>query len=249
MTEVQPPLPDRHQQIISDLQALLENNLAEEHQNEVGELINLLPDVCAVKDEALLASAETAAKALRSDPPNLDVAQRIKKDLKRRVGSFRTPWAAIIHGGSPPSIVILGLGTLLYLAIPILFAAKDMIFGQQIFVGVPNSTIMTVVFFGALGSIVSIMVRLQDFSKNHITDKAILFFTGLFKPIVGTSFALFVFVVINADMLPITVDLGSDKGVFFFAALSFIAGFSERFAQDIVARAEKGLGNNSQPSS
>jgi hypothetical protein len=63
-----------------------------------------------------------------------------------------------------------------------------------------------------------------------------LFLTGFFKPVVGISFALFVFAVISSGLLPVAVN--PEKSRYFFAALSFVAGFSERFARDVVVKTE-----------
>jgi hypothetical protein len=65
-----------------------------------------------------------------------------------------------------------------------------------------------------------------------------LFFTGFFKPIIGTAFALFVFATLKAGLIPLAID-ESVEGLYFFAALAFVSGFSERFAKDIAERAEQ----------
>jgi hypothetical protein len=90
---------------------------------------------------------------------------------------------------------------------------------------------------GAVGSVVSIMIRIQDFESYKNSDPALLFFTGLFKPIIGTAFALFVYMTMNSGLIPITITTTNSQ--YFFMALGFVAGFSERFAKDIVTHTEE----------
>jgi hypothetical protein len=81
------------------------------------------------------------------------------------------------------------------------------------------------------------MVRIQDFESLKNTDPTILFLIGLFKPIIGVVFALFVFAVLRSRLLPI--EIVTTNEFYFFAALAFVSGFSERFAQDMITRAEE----------
>ena len=105
--------------------------------------------------------------------------------------------------------------------------------------GVLISMVELVTFAGALGSIISIMVRIQDFSSMRNVHPSILFFIGFFKPMIGMAFALFLFAAINSGIIPVTVDPESE--VFFFAALSFVAGFSERFVRDMIEKTEESI--------
>jgi len=117
-------------------------------------------------------------------------------------------------------------------------------FGQEKVLGLDSSLLILVGLAGALGSIVSIMVRIQDFGKAGDADQSVLFFTGFFKPVIGMSFALFVFAVLSAGILPITIE--PEKSRYFFAALGFVSGFSERFASDVASRTE-GVIKSSSP--
>jgi len=83
------------------------------------------------------------------------------------------------------------------------------------------------------------MVRIQDFEKVKTGDPSIPFLTGVFKPIVGTCFALFVYAFLNSGLIPISSQ--PQSSAYFFMALSFVAGFSERFARDIASQAEKSV--------
>jgi len=137
--------------------------------------------------------------------------------------------------------VLVGLGTLLYFGLPLGYLLFGRISGVKEFLGISVSMLIGVAVAGALGSVVSIMVRLQDFASVKTKDPAVIFFTGFFKPIIGMSFAMFVFASINAGIVPLAVKADTAAASHFFLALGFLSGFSERFAQDVASKAEKSV--------
>jgi len=228
-------IDSRVDDIAEAMKERLRSDLDEEAQSEIAELANLLPHLRILHHEKYISLAEIATVAILADKPNLVLAKEIREELKRRL---RQPLLiTMIKGGSPPTRVIIGLGTLLYLAIPAFIAFLPRIGMKDKILGVDPSLLLLVGIAGALGSAVSIMVRIQDFLSLKDADPSVLFFTGFFKPVVGVSFALFVFAVLNSGLIPVTFD--EKKAHYFFAALAFISGFSERFASDIASRTER----------
>jgi hypothetical protein len=96
---------------------------------------------------------------------------------------------------------------------------------------------------GALGSLVSIMLKIQSFTYGRRRDPFALFFFIFFKPIVGASFALFAFALISSGLQGTVVVPVAGKENLFFLALAFIAGFSERFVPDIMSTAQSKIVN------
>lgn len=86
---------------------------------------------------------------------------------------------------------------------------------------------------GAHGSALSIVVRLRDFSKRQPPMMA--FFTGLFKPFIGMSFAQLSYSLLKSGLLPISVP----QSMWLYISVGFLAGFSERLAKDLVAFGEQ----------
>jgi hypothetical protein len=88
---------------------------------------------------------------------------------------------------------------------------------------------------GALGALVSVMERLttNKLVLNHEVGKAALRITGTIRPFFGALFGLAVFVFISGDVFDVQVPDGEAQR-YFFAAIAFLAGFSERFARDVV---------------
>lgn len=63
---------------------------------------------------------------------------------------------------------------------------------------------------------------------------------GAVRPVLGGVFGLAVFVFTQSPLVPL--DAGSGSDTFLLVALGFLAGFSERFAQDMLVRSGQALG-------
>jgi len=92
---------------------------------------------------------------------------------------------------------------------------------------------------GTMGGVISILYRLKDFddTKTQEYDDAFLpYLIGMIKPIVGGSFAFFVFLLLNSSISPLTIkgEEGTKGYTYSLLALAFIAGFSERFALNLI---------------
>lgn len=110
-----------------------------------------------------------------------------------------------------------------------------------------NFTLATVVALaGALGSIISILIRLDEYKDSDYKGSSAPILVGFAKPLIGTAFGLFLFTIINSNILPIikvpdsgsTPQQSSDIRYYFFFSVAFIVGFSERLAKDIIERTE-----------
>ena len=232
----------RIERLIDDVKKQIKGGLEDNIQQELAKLLGLLHYLRRPEYAHLVSVAEIAFSALLSEKPNLVLAQKTSARISYLVRPSINPVSAIMRGGTPPTRVILGLGTLLYFTIPLLAVLIPKVLNQKTIVGVETDYLLMVAVAGSIGSIVSIMVRIQDFSGLRDVDPAVLFFTGFFKPVIGASFALFVFAALRAGLLPLTINEGTDR--YFFMALSFVAGFSERFAKDIVKTTERQIGSS-----
>lgn len=88
---------------------------------------------------------------------------------------------------------------------------------------------------GALGALVSVMERLTagKLTLNHEYGKATLRILGGMRPFIGALFGLALYVLISGALIPMEVP-DADKQRYFFAGIAFLAGFSERWAQDMI---------------
>jgi hypothetical protein len=107
--------------------------------------------------------------------------------------------------------------------------------------------ITMVALAGAFGSIVSILIRLQDYKdRDEYRGSITPIIVGFAKPLIGTAFGVFVFAVISSKIISFPLIESflkeSDQNYYFFFSMAFIVGFSERLDNDIVERVGGGFG-------
>jgi hypothetical protein len=219
----------------------VKQGLSDPVQHEIARLADILRYLYDGPNLSAMARAEIAARAILQDEPNVILAKATLDSLEMEYR--RSPFAprSLLRFGSPSARVLLGLGSLLYVGLPAGYLLFRRISGVKEILGINVSMLIGVALAGALGSIVSIMVRLHDFASVTEKDPVVIFFTGFFKPIIGMSFAMFVFACLNAGIIPLSLKVDAPASAYFFLALGFVSGFSERFAQDVASRAEKSV--------
>jgi hypothetical protein len=109
--------------------------------------------------------------------------------------------------------------------------------------GLPNSTMATVLVAGAIGAFISVLTRMSSgrFSLSRGTvalqqakrKAMMLFVLGAFRPIMGAVFAAAFVTFQDSGLIPIQPKDGVTPTTY-YTGLAFIAGFSERWAQDMV---------------
>ncbi|HID54471.1 MAG TPA: hypothetical protein EYP41_20835 [Anaerolineae bacterium] len=98
---------------------------------------------------------------------------------------------------------------------------------------------------GSIGAVVSMMWRMikGDMTVRYDVKRRTLILVGLFRPLVGAVFGLLIFALIQTELLPIEVK--SDNLLYFFGIIGFMAGFSERWAPDLLQTTQDKLNNGS----
>jgi hypothetical protein len=74
---------------------------------------------------------------------------------------------------------------------------------------------------------------------------ALIRLAGGFRPVVGAIFGLALYVFIEASLLPIKLTVTGQKLTYFYLGVAFLAGFSERLAQDAITKAGTVIGSDS----
>jgi hypothetical protein len=221
-------------ELLDEIQACSLSASDEELQKELGQLINHVSYIARKGDDFLLKSAKIALSSLLRSPPHVVVAKEVNSNLAHRK---KPPYDKM----TPSTKVILGLCFCFYFAFSLLIVGGTGFKIPEHFFGVSSSLILLAAGSGAIGSIVSIMSRVGEFSDMETKDHMVYFFTGLFKPVIGTAFAVFIFCLIKAGIVPI--DLGNEtREVLVISAIAFLSGFSERFASDFTKKAESSIG-------
>jgi len=102
-----------------------------------------------------------------------------------------------------------------------------------------GSPLITCLGAGALGAILSVMTRMTNRQKVRVSldqGRVVAFLSGGFRLIIGAVLGAVMFVLVGAGLVPIAVPASVEKVNLFFAGLAFLAGFSERWAQDTIVR-------------
>jgi hypothetical protein len=100
---------------------------------------------------------------------------------------------------------------------------------------------------GGLGSLLSVLSRTTraQLSRSLIVDTkastSLIFCAGAFRPMIGALLGLGVYALIASGLIPVKVPVQTSQLYFFVGAISFLAGFSERLAQDALVRTSRGI--------
>ncbi len=236
-------LRDRIDAIASKVANEQRGGLSTEVQTSLARIIERLPDVTRSADaQMLVAVLETAVAALLVDPPNLALATHLLTQVDDTVRVYRGIGEKAWRSSAPTTNVIMGLSLLLVVATIVLLVLLPRLVAvaQLQVLGIDLSLLMTIGFFGALGSLLSIMLRIQDFSAKIDVPRSLLVLNGFFKPIVGMISAIFVYTLLNSGIITINVSDATAKNNFAIA-LALLAGLSERFVNDIASKAERAI--------
>jgi hypothetical protein len=212
--------------------------LAPDIQRELAHLLALLPHVAASGDHLLLGSVRLAFSSLLGSSSNVVFARNTRLHVAQRLGIYPSLRWALMSSPIPAVRVMSGLLVVVVLALPLAVLTVILLRAHFEHLNAPTLDLDDFILFGivgAAGSVVSIMVRIDEFNR-WPPDPSILFLTGLFKPIIGFFFAIFVALVLSSGI--VQVGLAEERQAYFFLAISFIAGFSERFARDIATQTE-----------
>lgn len=89
---------------------------------------------------------------------------------------------------------------------------------------------------GAAGALVSVLTRVTNESLrlDFRVGPRMLFVLGFARPILGSILALALYWATVGEVVPLAPPVADDARYAFFIAIGFIAGFSERYAQDML---------------
>jgi hypothetical protein len=210
-------------------------------QTELARLARALDELAQQCLFELIGDVEIATSLLVADPPQVVAAAGIRKNVEKALGPYTA--IAFLRRNSSIGNVSLGLASLVIAASAVvgLLILPGLKPGVMI-AGMDATLLVLVGLAGALGSVISVMYRINDFNQDSTNGPLLLFFTGLFKPIIGVGFAWFVFVALSAKLTTL-VQPAPDAVPYFYAALGFLAGFVEKFAPDLIDTVGQAVNN------
>ena len=94
---------------------------------------------------------------------------------------------------------------------------------------------------GAIGAVISVLARITH-GKMDVDPRAGGFavrLSGACRPVLGAVFGVALYVVLMSKLIPVDIPADNATRAYFFYTLAFLAGFSERLAQDVFTAAEQ----------
>jgi hypothetical protein len=104
--------------------------------------------------------------------------------------------------------------------------------------GVGSDPLIYTPLAAGLGAFVSVLSRMTrgQLQLSYESGRTIMHLLGLIRPLLGGLFGPAVYVLLAGGLLSIQPPSGGDE-LLYYLGIAFVAGFSERFAQDMLARA------------
>jgi hypothetical protein len=88
---------------------------------------------------------------------------------------------------------------------------------------------------GAMGAVLSVLQRMgRGLNLGPEGEKESFKQQGLFRSVIGAVLGTASFVLLKGGLVSLTTPPGSADHVLYFGGIAFLAGFSERFAQDML---------------
>jgi hypothetical protein len=101
----------------------------------------------------------------------------------------------------------------------------------------PPRLLAGLLLFAGLGSIASVLTRLSEIDLRQETSTYMLLVSGATKPVVAVVFALVVCLILDTKIIDVRFGASPEgKAGGLYLVVSFLCGFSERFAKDIISR-------------
>jgi hypothetical protein len=104
--------------------------------------------------------------------------------------------------------------------------------------GLLDTPAMVAVLGGAIGAVVSVMSRMSGggLQLTPESGKKTIRALGFMRPVLGGVFGAVVYLFLEGGIVEVLAPPTNGSDLAFYAGLGFLSGFSERFAQDVIAQ-------------
>lgn len=235
-----------------ELVRLIEQGTDAEVQVEASRLLICATELREPPDAGEVALLESGVAALSGNSGNVRVAKFVRNRLdiaRRNRGRGFMPALSRVLGDSAVYPMLVGA-----MVSAFIWAVG---FGAVMFIGghlnvvlqtdfiLPPREASPLAFAAAIGGLVSLLSRVNQFASLYIFDPILVFVNSLLKPLLASLLALTAYAVLKSGVVQVsglTLDHVDGEPRFIFWAFGFVAGFSERLAGDFIARAESVIG-------
>jgi hypothetical protein len=104
----------------------------------------------------------------------------------------------------------------------------------------PTLDLVRAIAAGGLGAVISVLIRISRGQRLDVDTTQEPFLTclmGSCRTVIGGALGVALYVLLKAHFIPLEVPAASAAAApYFFTAIAFLAGFSERWAQDTIVR-------------
>ncbi|NMO93925.1 hypothetical protein [Actinomycetospora sp. TBRC 11914] len=110
---------------------------------------------------------------------------------------------------------------------------------------IPLSLVGVCAAAGGVGAVISVMVRVtnnENLNIDYERGRIIAFLVGVFRPLIGAVFGGILLIFLKSGLIAITIAPATIQDItLFYVAVGFLAGFSERWAQDTIVNSAPAL--------
>jgi hypothetical protein len=191
-----------------------------------GSAFALLDDTQPIEDSQQKKEARSAsARAYQLPKGQLEYADSYYERVAQRTAQIR-----YFRGLTIGAAAILGAGLLLALLLATFFPLLELSPS-------PLAPIVVSLFGGAAGAVVSVMSRMSfgQLALDLSAERSQIVRLGAFRPLIGSIFGAALIMLIHGGLLPIAGPADATRQLYFYAGVAFLAGFSERWAQDMLS--------------
>ena len=115
---------------------------------------------------------------------------------------------------------------------------------------VPLSLVGNCAAAGGVGAVISVMVRVTNNDNLNIDyerGSVIAVLVGAFRPIIGAVFGGILLIFLKSGLIAVTIAPATLQDItLFYVAVGFLAGFSERWAQDTIVNSATAFGTGAR---
>jgi hypothetical protein len=120
------------------------------------------------------------------------------------------------------------------------FASAWTVSQVPMFEQAPTLDLVRAIAAGGLGAMISVLIRIsrgQRLDVDTTQEPFLTCLTGSARTVIGGALGVALYVLLKAGFIPLEIPAASDAAApYFFTAIGFLAGFSERWAQDTIVR-------------